>query len=74
MKTCLLLVLILQFHLLISSEVKEEVSLALTIYNDQSAIVKDVRLIQIDEGIKDLHFTDVSSSVQTATVTFKALE
>jgi hypothetical protein len=57
-----------------SSEIKGEVSLAVTVYNDQFAIVKDVRSISFDQGRSDLYFTDVSSNIQTETVTFKALQ
>ena len=56
------------------SEIKEEVSLAVTVYNDQFAIVKDVRSISFDEGRSDLYFTDVSSNIETETVTFKAIQ
>jgi hypothetical protein len=36
-------------------------------------MVKDVRSITFDQGRSDLYFTDVSSNIQTETVTFKAL-
>lgn len=36
-------------------------------------MVKDVRTISFDQGSSDLYFTDVSSNIQTETVTFKAL-
>ena len=45
----------------------------MTIYNNQFAMVKDVRQISFDQGASDLFFTDVSSNIQPATVTFKAL-
>lgn len=57
-----------------ASEIKGQVSLAVTVYNNQFAIVKDVRSISFDQGRSDLYFTDVSSNIQTETVTFKALE
>lgn len=60
--------------LLTASEIKGPVSLAVTVYNDQFAIVKDVRSITFDQGRSDLYFTDVSSNIQTETVTFKALQ
>lgn len=46
----------------------------MTIYNNQFAIVKDTRSITFDAGRSDLFFTDVSSNIQTETVTFKALK
>jgi len=36
-------------------------------------MVKDVRKISFDKGESTLYFTDVSSNIQTETVTFKAL-
>jgi len=36
-------------------------------------MVKDVRRITFEQGASDLYFTDVSSNIQTPTVTFKAL-
>ena len=48
-------------------------ALAVTIYNDQFAMVKDTRSITFDQGRSDLYFTDVSSNIQTETVTFKAV-
>lgn len=47
--------------------------LAVTIYNDNFALVKDTRDIQFDQGESALYFTDVSENIQTETVTFKAL-
>lgn len=68
----LILLLVLSAAVL-SSEIKGTKSMAVTIYNNQFAMVKDVREISFDQGISDLYFTDVSSNIQTETVTFKAL-
>lgn len=57
-----------------ASSIKGQVSLAVTIYNNQFAMVKDIRSISFDQGRSDLYFTDVSSNIQTETVTFKALQ
>lgn len=70
--TALLLILALLPSLRASS-IQDPVSLAVTIYNDQFAMVKDVRSINFTQGRSDLYFTDVSSNIQTETVTFKAL-
>lgn len=48
-----------------SSEIKSEEALAVTIYNDDFAMVKDVRKIQFDAGESVLYFTDVSENIQT---------
>lgn len=56
-----------------TSSINQPVSLALTIYNDQFAMVKDTRSITLSKGRSDLYFTDVSAHIQPETVTFKAL-
>ena len=65
---CITLVLLIN-----ASSIDQPVSLALTIYNNQFAMVKDTRSISFDEGRSELYFNDVSSKIQTETVTFKAL-
>ncbi len=56
-----------------SSSLGAQKSLAVTIYNDQFAMVKDVRSFTFDQGNSYLYFTDVSSNIQTETVTFKPI-
>lgn len=46
----------------------------MTIYNNDFGVVKDVRSIQFDKGESTLYFTDVAETIQTETVTFKALD
>lgn len=55
------------------SSLNEQKSIAVTIYNNNFAMVKDVRSITFDKGNSFLYFTDVSSNIQTETVTFKPL-
>ncbi len=69
-----LFILLTIISLTICSSINEPIALAVTIYNDQFAMVKDTRSITFDQGKSDLYFTDVSSNIQTETVTFKALE
>lgn len=73
-KTSSLVICLLLLGLAMSSQIVDQVSLAVTIYNDQFAMVKDVRNIQFDKGESTLYFTDVSENIQTETVTFKALK
>lgn len=56
------------------STINQQTSLAVTIYNNNFAMVKDVREIQFQKGNSFLYFTDVSSNIQTETVTFKPLD
>jgi len=59
--------------LTLSSVLQDQQSLAVTIYNNNFAMVKDVRLIQFSEGESTVYFTDVAQNIQTETVTFKAV-
>ena len=70
MKSILVLSLI---TLGMGSVVGEQQSLAVTIYNDDFAMVKDVRSIDFEAGTSALYFDDVSANIQPETVTFKAL-
>lgn len=67
-------VFLLLVGLALSSTILNAESLAVTIYNNDFAMVKDVRQISFDKGESMLYFTDVSSNIQTPTVTFKALK
>ena len=68
-------VIVLFFFLICAnfSSVEEEKNISVTIYNNNFAMVKDVRKISFDKGNSFLYFTDVSSNIQTETVTFKPL-
>ena len=68
-----LLIIISSFNGVDASSINSPVSLAITIYNDRFAMVKDTRSISFDQGLSDLYFTDVSSNIETETVTFKAV-
>lgn len=57
----------------VASEIQSADSLAVTIYNNDFALVKDTRNIRFDQGESTLYFTDVAENIQTETVTFKAL-
>jgi hypothetical protein len=68
-----LLLLIFLVVVSLSSSLGDQKSLAVTIYNNQFAMVKDVRSFTFDKGNSYLYFTDVSSNIQTETVTFKPI-
>ena len=57
-----LLLLSLLLSLGSCSSINKAISLAVTVYNDQFAVVKDVREIVFDKGRSDLYFTDVSAN------------
>ena len=68
-------IIVLYFFLICAnfSSVEEEKNISVTIYNNNFAMIKDVRKISFDKGNSFLDFTDVSSNIQTETVTFKPL-
>jgi len=56
-----------------STTLDDQVGLALTVYNSNLALVRDVRNLQIARGTSDLHFTDIAATVNPATVHFRSL-
>jgi hypothetical protein len=51
--------------LAVASSVGQQKSLAVTIYNNNFAMVKDVRSFNFGKGTSTLYFTDVSANIQT---------
>jgi hypothetical protein len=56
-----------------SSTLDDQVELAVTVYNSDLALVRDVRSIQLPKGIADLKFQDIAATVNPATVHFRSL-
>ena len=55
------------------SSVADQVDLAVTVYNANLALVRDVREFTISPGETDLQFVDIASTVNPATVHFRSL-
>jgi hypothetical protein len=51
----------------------DQVDLAVTVYNSDIALVRDVRNIELARGTSDLHFMDIAATVNPATVHFRSL-
>jgi hypothetical protein len=51
----------------------DQTELAVTVYNSDIALVRDVRNLQISRGTSDLHFMDIAATVNPATVHFRSL-
>ena len=51
----------------------DQVELAVTVYNSDIALVRDVRDLQLARGTSDLHFMDIAATVNPATVHFRSL-
>ncbi|HUJ30675.1 MAG TPA: DUF4139 domain-containing protein [Candidatus Acidoferrum sp.] len=52
---------------------KDQVDLAVTVYNSNLALVRDVRQIHLESGVFPLKFEDVAASINPATVHFRSL-
>ncbi len=52
---------------------KEQVDLAVTVYNSNLALVRDVRQIHLPSGVFPLRFEDVAASINPTTVHFRSL-
>src|SRR6476646_6180943 len=51
----------------------DQAELAVTVYNADLALVRDVRNVQVARGVSDLHFMDIAATVNPATVHFRSL-
>jgi hypothetical protein len=57
----------------VAATLKDQVDLAVTVYNSNIALVRDVRQIALPSGAVDLQFLDIAASVNPATVHFRSL-
>ncbi|MDP3609201.1 MAG: DUF4139 domain-containing protein [Methylophilus sp.] len=55
------------------STAQEQQSLAITIYNDNLALVKDTRNIKLNKGIQSVALRDVSAQIRPETALFKSI-
>jgi hypothetical protein len=51
----------------------DQIDLAVTVYNSDIALVRDVRAIDLTRGTGDLHFMDIAATVNPTTVHFRSL-
>ena len=51
----------------------DQAELAVTVYNSDIALVRDVRNLDLARGTSDLHFMDIAATVNPATVHFRSL-
>jgi hypothetical protein len=56
-----------------TSTLDDQVELAVTVYNSDIALVRDVRNVQLPSGSFDLNFMDIAATVNPATVHFRSL-
>jgi hypothetical protein len=51
----------------------DQVDLAVTVYNSDIALVRDVRELRLPRGVAELHFMDIAATVHPATVHLRSL-
>lgn len=56
-----------------TSTLEDQTDLALTVYNADLALVRDVRTVHLPSGSFDLRFMDIAATVNPATVHFRSL-
>ena len=56
-----------------STTLADQADLAVTVYNSDIALVRDVRNLRLPEGTFDLQFMDIAATVNPATVHFRSL-
>ena len=56
-----------------STTLDDQDELAVTVYNSDIALVRDVRTLQVPQGTFDLRFMDIAATVNPATVNFRSL-
>ena len=56
-----------------STTLADQADLAVTVYNPDIALVRDVRNLRLPEGTFDLQFMDIAATVNPATVHFRSL-
>src|SRR5882724_10721088 len=56
-----------------ASTLDDQVDLAVTVYNSDIALVRDVRNLRLPRGSFDLRFMDIAATVNPATVHFRSL-
>jgi hypothetical protein len=51
----------------------DQTELAVTVYNSDMALIRDVRTLQLSRGTSDLRFMDIAATVNPATVHFRSV-
>ena len=57
----------------LSSTLKDQQNVALTIYNSNVGLVKDLRVLDLKKGVQELKFMDVAGKIDPTTVHIKSL-
>jgi len=66
---CLIFLVLCLFNLAFA----EEEGVSLTIYNQNFALVRDKRFLDLEKGVSNIRFTDIASQIEPTSVHFKSL-
>lgn len=72
-KIRLMMLSVFIFGSLLGVNAQESDSLAVTVYNEGTALIRDQRTLTLDEGANTVNFTDVAATIDRTSVTFKSL-
>lgn len=62
-----------QMGMAATSTLKDQQSVAITIYNSNMGLVKETRLVNLQQGVQTLKFMDVAGKIDPTTVNLKSL-
>src|SRR5207247_9015488 len=57
----------------VTTTLDDQTELAITVYNSDLALVRDVRSLQLPQGTAHLRFMDIAATIDPATVHFRSL-
>lgn len=55
------------------SSVADQKDLAVTVYNDNLGLVREVRALKLDKGLRELEFSDVAAQIDPTSVSLRSL-
>ncbi|MBP7217122.1 MAG: DUF4139 domain-containing protein [Candidatus Omnitrophica bacterium] len=73
MKRCLVCVLVALSFMVSVAGAQEKEGIELTIYNQNFALVKDKRMLELKNGVNNIRFSDVAAQIEPTSVHFKSL-
>jgi hypothetical protein len=73
LRSALIIPIIATAALALLAGTQQSPSVALTVYSDNNAIVKEIRSIDVPEGIGEIRFEDVAATIDPTSVTFRSL-
>ena len=73
MKKMIIIVAVLSLIAVAAPAVAQEEGLELAVYNQNLALVKDLRSLDLSEGLNEVRFVDVAALIDPTSVSFRSL-